>query len=231
MLPPANVIVRQCPWCHSYSCPGWCGAGGGGSSGGGGGSSSGGSSPDPNPDSGTNPPDQETDPNAVVNQKFVFFVQNFFSKIDPAIAAILQNFLLNSNAVFSVDQIQDYTLPNVFWVTIDGKIVPYIIFPATFVSKATDAGMNNAFCHEMWHIYKNMEIGSINNINEIGDHSSMLTDPVYDSWLRAIFPGKDNSYYEVLKYAGAENAPEYNNLSSETQKAIEDWRKANGLGE
>ena len=58
----------------------------------------------------------------------------------------------------------------------------------------------------------------------------MVEDGIYVEWLKKMFPGRKDSEYELMKYAGTIKSPVYHqDVPYTTQMAIIDFFKQNNI--
>jgi hypothetical protein len=92
-----------------------------------------------------------------------------------------------------------------------------------------DNGTKIIIAHEMYHVYK-IETGPANQTGANDyHHILMVLDPDYKAMLTEIFPGHDDAYYDMLKYAGTVGSPIFDNLPEAEQNAIRLFFTNNGI--
>jgi hypothetical protein len=92
-----------------------------------------------------------------------------------------------------------------------------------------DNGTKMIMAHEFYHIYR-VESG-YGNGSDANDtqHTSMLIDPDYKAMLMEIFPGHDTAFYDMLKMAGTQGSPIFEDLPQPDKDALYVFFLQNGI--
>ena len=88
-----------------------------------------------------------------------------------------------------------------------------ILYNEQYFSNLTDQGQQLVLFHEYVHGYL-----AINGKSY--DHSTLIESNDYLQGIKDIFPGQNDDFYKMMKYAGCADAPQFKNLSPQEKRDI-----------
>lgn len=117
-------------------------------------------------------------------------------------------------------------------VKVNGQLGYKFYFDSKAINKGSERGVTMVGVHELFHINnidnKGVDLSSNNAMNN-RDHADMVSDPEYLDWLKVLVPGKDDEYYENLRYAGTIGSPVFDDLDEKRQRELKKFFRNNKI--